>query len=148
MNEKRIIFRIQYCVCLCASALWLMSCGVNVWQPNKSLAPHANRIEIGVDEEVFDATHRYRIRIDSIISDTRCPKNAHCTWQGNAQVRLCIYSGNAYKTIFTLHTHPNSKQDTVVQGIAYKLIDLTPYPIDKEVIRYADYKAVISYKKL
>jgi hypothetical protein len=59
-------------------------------------------------------------------NDSRCPANAVCVWQGDAEVRLRVRVGS--NTIVTpLHTTLEPARVTV-GGYALQLIGLTPYP--------------------
>jgi len=64
------------------------------------------------------------------INDSRCPEGAMCSWEGNASVEFHLTTKRE-KYDFTLDTHrpPNFKNDTVIEGVKYELIDVLPYPI-------------------
>lgn len=80
-------------------------------------------------ETVCTANDEVCIQFQKVASDSRCPSNAMCIWQGVAEVNLVLkYNKTDYP--FTLHTtdHFNYRTDTVLQGYIIKLEQLNPYP--------------------
>lgn len=79
----------------------------------------------------------FEICLDSVW-DSRCPEGANCIWAGNATAFFSLKAGSEKKN-FLLHTHPNSSEDTVIDNLHFKLIDVTPYPQLNSEIDPADY---------
>ncbi len=72
-----------------------------------------------------------RICFDSVITDSRCPANANCVWQGYAaaQFTLRTSQGNyPFALATTEHPSIDYSQDTVISGIRIRFTDLRPYP--------------------
>jgi hypothetical protein len=72
-----------------------------------------------------------RICFDSVITDSRCPANANCVWQGYAaaQFTLRTAQGNfPFALATTEHPSIDYSQDTVISGIRIRFTDLRPYP--------------------
>ena len=67
------------------------------------------------------------------IEDSRCPIGENCFWEGNASAEFQLTTKNGIYH-FTLDTHspPNFKNDTVIEGITYRLRNVLPYPIHGE----------------
>ena len=86
------------------------------------------------------------ISLDSVLNDSRCPKNVYCIWAGNAEVRL-VYSKDNHNVKFVLNTLPSFRTDTVINGYRIKLVDLRPYPVSGIIIKQSDYKAEIKITK-
>ena len=64
------------------------------------------------------------------MSDSRCPANAVCIWQG-AGTATFSFTKNGDTHIFNLSTitmKPNYTKDTVIAGYKIEFIDLSPYP--------------------
>ncbi|WP_146109705.1 hypothetical protein [Jejuia pallidilutea] len=72
-----------------------------------------------------------KVCLDSV-NDGRCPSDMVCVWGGNASVRLTLKSTKKRKT-FTLNTHSNFQQDTLIDGMLIKLLSVTPYPKGDEI---------------
>ena len=71
-----------------------------------------------------------RLCFDSLISDSRCPANAMCIWQGTATARFSITKNNETKTFVlnTLKAPPTFIKDTILMGYKIEFVNLSPYP--------------------
>jgi hypothetical protein len=69
---------------------------------------------------------RISVRFDSRISDSRCPANAVCVWQGDAHVKLTVSVGGQARTA-ELHTGIEPRR-IVVDRYTLSLVGMTPYP--------------------
>jgi hypothetical protein len=84
--------------------------------------------EVRLDETVENSKFNLSLRVKNL-DDSRCPNGIVCVWEGNASVEFQLATKKG-KYKFTLDTHnpPNFKNDTVIEGIKYQLIDVLPYP--------------------
>ncbi|TBN03325.1 hypothetical protein EYD45_09970 [Hyunsoonleella flava] len=73
---------------------------------------------------------KFTICLDSI-QDSRCPTGLVCVWEGDAATYFSLDNGQNIKSI-TLHTNTIFQQDTLIDGLRIKLLDVSPYP-DKNV---------------
>ena len=64
--------------------------------------------------------------------DSRCPANAYCVWQGNAEVTLSASFGRCVAVVFTLNTDLLPR-DTVFAPYRIELVGLDPYPLGPPV---------------
>jgi hypothetical protein len=74
--------------------------------------------------------NRVKIGFEGVVSDSRCPANAICVWQGAATATFS-FSKNGSNHRFNLSTitmEPNYKKDTIISGYKIELINLLPYP--------------------
>ena len=71
-----------------------------------------------------------RLCFDSLISDSRCPANAICIWQGTATARFSLTKNNETKTfvLSTLNQPPTYIKDTILLGYKIEFVNLSPYP--------------------
>ena len=71
-----------------------------------------------------------RLCFDSLLSDSRCPANAMCIWQGTATAKFSLTKGNETKTfvLSTLDMPPTYTKDTVMMGYKIEFVNLSPYP--------------------
>lgn len=69
------------------------------------------------------------------ISDSRCPSDVECKWEGEARVK--IISETPVKDSIVLSTF-NNAIDTIA-NYSFELVDVTPYPISTETIELNDY---------
>jgi hypothetical protein len=70
-----------------------------------------------------------RVTFQRVVSDSRCPINAVCVWEGDAAVAVRLEgAGPAIDT--TLHTSPRGGPSTVaIAGRELQLFGLTPAPV-------------------
>lgn len=104
---------------------------------NKSLVLN-EKVEVKVGE---CASNEYvTVCLDSVTSDSRCPINAECIWEGNASVALSVKVNNETHNI-TLGTNGQFNNDTIIGDYQIKLNQLTPYPELPNEILQGDYVA-------
>lgn len=84
----------------------------------------------------------FRICLDSIINDSRCPSGGVCFWEGDAIVSFSIQKNDEIK-YFRLHTQKDSQTDTIINGLKISLENLSPYPTVDSEINHEDYSAEI-----
>jgi len=87
--------------------------------------------EIKSGETAGNTEYGLSLRVEKI-NDSRCPSNVVCVWAGYVPVQLHLTTKNGQYD-FTLE--PNSiefKNDTIIEGMRYQLIDVSPYPIAGE----------------
>lgn len=90
-----------------------------------------------------------QIKLDSVTSDSRCPSDVVCVWEGNAAVRFEI-DFNDEKLQFTLNTHGsnNMKSDTVFGKYIIEMTELIPYPVSTSTINQENYEATLIVKEI
>jgi len=71
-----------------------------------------------------------RLCFDSVISDSRCPANANCVWQGMAVCKFSfVKNSKTYPLILSTLALPGLyNKDTIVAGYKIEFINLLPYP--------------------
>ena len=71
-----------------------------------------------------------KLSFDVVISDSRCPANAMCIWQGAATATFTFTkNGNANRfNLSTITMPPHYTKDTVIAGYKIEFINLLPYP--------------------
>lgn len=94
----------------------------------------------------------YFIRFDSVFTDSRCPLNATCVWEGVAGLRFTvsdIFQSSDTFEIYTLN-NPNLQMSDSIEfrNLKIKLLELNPYPLSEKKPNYADYKAKFKITKL
>jgi hypothetical protein len=86
-----------------------------------------------------------KVTLRKVESDSRCPMNAVCIWEGDAAVALRFEPTGGRAVDVTLHTSPKGGVvSATVGGAEFRLIGLTPYPTDPGTKPAdADYTAVL-----
>ncbi|HJS56375.1 MAG TPA: hypothetical protein VJ765_17605, partial [Chitinophagaceae bacterium] len=66
----------------------------------------------------------------TVVSDSRCPANAMCTWQGAATASFSFTkNGDTHRfNLSTITMKPDYTRDTVIAGYKIEFINLSPYP--------------------
>jgi hypothetical protein len=82
----------------------------------------------------------FRVGVQSVPSDSRCPMNADCIWAGDAAVAIVSSTGAGPSYADTVHTTLDPRS-VARGGYAITLIDLTPYPVAAGTIRQDQYAA-------
>lgn len=98
---------------------------------------------------LYDSTNRFIVMLDSVLADSRCPKDVQCIWEGNATVKINFNNlQKAIQSEFTLDTHPMLSRDTTLNNYYIKLIELSPHRKQEEMTRQQDYSAKIIVKEI
>jgi len=105
-------------------------------------------IRLGYNQEYFDFNYDIRLRLDSVMTDSRCPRGAICLWEGNAEVRLELITEGNYQHYLFLNTNQKFKVDTLVGNIKLILVGLEPYPAVNQAIDSKDYIITVIVKKV
>lgn len=78
--------------------------------------------------ECFDKfNNEVRICLDSVFNDSRCPTGLVCVWGGDATAAFTLTKNQNVRR-FNLHTHSGFQNDTIIDGITVRLINIAPYP--------------------
>jgi hypothetical protein len=70
---------------------------------------------------------RLEVRFDARVSDSRCPANAVCVWQGDANARILTRVAGGAPVKSELHTALEPKK-VAVDRYTISMIGMTPYP--------------------
>jgi hypothetical protein len=109
-------------------------------ESNAEVVHFGQEFKLRVGKQVgFDGSS-LKIRFLSVASDSRCPKDVTCVWEGNAEVLLEM-TENGDVTIVKLNTHRGfqSPKEEKYLGYRVELIDLTPYHYKGKRIGPTDY---------
>lgn len=71
------------------------------------------------------------ICFDSLITDSRCPKDVDCVWQGTAIIKVTFHeAGNVHSFKMSMKGFPpiGYPSDTIINKSRIVFTDLTPYP--------------------
>ena len=74
-----------------------------------------------------------RLCFDEVVSDSRCPANVVCVWEGTAVAKFSFQKGNeSYPlTLATRAVNNLYSKDTTIAGYKIEFINLVPYPISE-----------------
>lgn len=92
---------------------------------NQYIAPSLIPLESGIQ---LGQSGKTSLSFDAVVSDSRCPANALCTWAGIAIAKFTFKEGSRSYP-FMLSIMPGyPKQDTLIGGYYIEFSDLKPYP--------------------
>ena len=114
--------------------------GCNLIGQTENAVTANDTINIRVNETYRNDNLNFSLKLDSVLSDSRCPDGAECIWAGNAEVRMKLKLNNNAEYLFNLNTLQSFRQDTVINGINCKLIELLPYPDIRVPFDYQKYR--------
>ena len=71
-----------------------------------------------------------KLCFNALVSDSRCPANAMCVWQGTAVAKFSLTKNNETSSfeLATINMSPNYHKDTTMMGYKIEFINLSPYP--------------------
>ena len=130
---------------LIAASLVLAACSSNPTTTEPvvySQSEVADSIQIRVGRTIIvDGT---RITFEAVESDSRCPMDAICVWQGDAVARFLVEQSAAPSSGLTLklHTTLDPKNGTA-HGFRVELLTLQPYPRAATGTKPEDYIASV-----
>ena len=70
------------------------------------------------------------LSFDKVASDSRCPANAVCIWQGAATAKFSFTKNGELHSfdLSTITKSPAYAKDTTIAGYKIEFINLSPYP--------------------
>jgi len=97
---------------------------------NKRLAEGTIELKLHESAEGNIKGDRVKLDFDAVVSDSRCPANALCIWQGAATATFSFTkNGDSHRfNLSTITMEPNYTKDTVLAGYKIEFINLLPYP--------------------
>jgi hypothetical protein len=82
------------------------------------------------------------LRFDVVTSDSRCPADAICVWQGDATAVFSVRQSSGSSSSLTLHTTGENRHASA-SGLTLTLVRLDPYPYASRPISPSDYRALL-----
>ena len=97
---------------------------------NKRLAEGSIELKLHEFAEGRIEGDRVKLSFDAVVSDSRCPANAMCIWQGAATAAFSFTkNGDSHRfNLSTITMKPQYTKDTVIAGYKIEFINLLPYP--------------------
>ncbi len=94
-----------------------------------------------------DSESQFKICLDTVLSDSRCPIDVNCVWAGEAKARFKYSINNNTPIAIDLRA---GVADTLINEYKFSFVDLLPHPLHDKQINPEDYiaKIVIKRKKI
>lgn len=106
-------------------------------------------IEVELTKTVSFCNAPFSITFSKIISDSRCPENVVCIWQGLAEVEILVNLNGSEKS-FNLSTFPafnNVPSEVIFGDYSFRLVDVLPYPNTTKSYETKDYSIQVLVEK-
>lgn len=114
----------------------------------KNLEP-GSRSSVSLKYCIENKSDDIKVCLDSVIEDSRCPKEGVCFWQGTAIAKFSVTVNDQEQPV-TLATYTRRgfpPSDTVLMGYKIEFLDLLPYPEISKTHDMSEYKAELRITK-
>src|SRR5688572_6926406 len=93
---------------------------------NKRLTEGTIELKLHESAEGSVKGDRVKLDFDAVVSDSRCPANAICIWQGAATATFSFTkNGDTHRfNLSTITMEPNYTKDTIIAGYKIEFINL------------------------
>jgi hypothetical protein len=88
-----------------------------------------------------------KITFLNVTSDSRCPSDVTCIWQGQAGIELDVQKGEVESTISLSIGGDSSPEESIFNAYLIQLVDVSPYPVSTKNIQSDEYTATINITK-
>jgi hypothetical protein len=88
-----------------------------------------------------------KVKFESVVEDSRCPKDVTCVWAGDAKILVSVRRGISKTAKMELHTNGQFAQTGKYQQYVIKLVALDPYPRSSAKTKPSDYVATLLISK-
>jgi len=99
---------------------------------------------IGYGDCLYNPENEFYISFDSVLTDSRCPEDVVCFWEGEAVARFNFKAKDCTTNFYDLYVWTI---DTVIGKYDFSFIDLYPHRMSGAEILPEDYTARIIIKK-
>ena len=83
----------------------------------------------------------------NVTSDSRCPSDVTCVWQGQVGIELDLRKGEEKSTVSLSIGGDSSPEESIFDSYLIQLVDISPYPVSTKDIQSDEYAAKINITK-
>ena len=102
----------------------------------------AEQFDLNVDQTVTVAGEGLEVGFADIVSDSRCPRDVQCFWEGVAIIRLSVEKAPGRRTTLTFRV-PSTSATATYEKYSVSIVDLKPYPESNRRQRREDYVVTV-----
>ena len=99
--------------------------------------------EFGVGKVATISDENLSVHFERVVSDSRCPVNVTCVWEGDAIVAVELEKSGNDATSFELHTQANFPGEASYLDYRVRLLTLAPQPEEDSKIPADKYIATL-----
>jgi hypothetical protein len=119
--------------------LLLAACDDTTTGPSVAIG---SEFQLRPSESVSVENTDVELRFEVVTSDSRCPADAICVWQGDATAVFSARQSGGSSSSLTLHTTGEDRRASA-SGLTLTLVRLDPYPYASRPISPSDYRALL-----
>ncbi|HEY0591115.1 MAG TPA: hypothetical protein VGF40_05075, partial [Thermoanaerobaculia bacterium] len=101
-----------------------------------------DQVTIRAGESVTVQPRNVVLQFAEVLSDSRCPVDVTCVWEGDAEVSIRAVASDGTSADLRLHTRGETSAPSF-KGLTLRLIDLRPQPKEGKALRQAEYELTI-----
>jgi len=114
-----------------------------------------DEVWIKYNQSITFGTEPMSLKFNDLLSDSRCPSNVVCVWQGEATLSCKVFKPGTYESnvrikidgyVGKMNTDAHKFVDTL--GYRFTLMHLDPYPHTDSIRQLSDYIALLKIRKL
>ena len=94
---------------------------------------------IGQTSKCMDCEQEVKFKFAGIKEDSRCPKNVNCAWEGQAVAEFVLQGDEPRTFELTLRAGHENLSTTTIDGLTYKILNVTPLPEQDKKIEPEQY---------
>lgn len=139
-RSSRHVFRASIAA---AVPILLFACATQ--QPELHAVAIGDRVTLRAAESVVVEPRGVVLQFAEVVSDSRCPSDVTCVWEGDAEVSVRAVADDGASGDLRLHTkmEPRSAE---FAGLVVRLVELRPFPKQGAPTRQADYEVTIEIR--
>jgi hypothetical protein len=108
-----------------------------------------SRSSVSLNYCIQNKSDHIKVCLDSLLEDSRCPREVYCIWQGTAIVKFSVTVNDQQQpiTLSTLTRPGLPPTDTILMGYKIEFLDLLPYPEANSTHYISEYRAELRITK-
>ncbi len=106
-----------------------------------------SEFELSINHSAEIKSEDITVTFFNVTSDSRCPSDVTCIWQGQAGIEFGVQKGGVESTVSLSIGGDSIPEESIFDAYLIQLVDLSPYPISTKIIQPEDYTATIKITK-
>ena len=120
---------------------WAGGCAAGLSEPKNVALGESFTLEVGEAAQI--EAEALQIGFENVPTDSRCPTDVQCIWEGDATVRVWVQKAPRTRERLALHTSAREPRSATYQGYGIELLRLAPLPVSGRTIEQEDYEATL-----
>jgi hypothetical protein len=120
---------------------WAGGCAAGPSEPKRAALGESFTLKAGESAQI--EAEALQIGFEDVPTDSRCPTDVQCVWEGDATVRVTAQKASRAGERLELHTSASEQTSVLYEGYGIRLLQLAPYPVSGRTIEQADYEVTL-----